>query len=72
MHAIGVGAALTFVLLTCFFYQLYLGADIAIITLLAGIVCTSRFIVSDHTNLDVYSGLIVGALCQLIAYWVAM
>jgi hypothetical protein len=72
MHAIGVGAALTFVLLTCFFYQLYLGADIAIITLLAGIVCTSRFIVSDHTNLDVYSGLIVVALCQLIAYWVEM
>jgi len=72
MHAIGVGAALTFVVLTCFYYQLYLGADIAIITLITGIVCTARFIVSDHTNLDVYSGLIVGALCQVIAYWVAM
>src|SRR4051812_24772673 len=72
MHAIGVGAALTFVILTCFYYQLYLGADIAIITLITGIVCTARFIVSDHTNLDVYSGLIVGALCQVIAYWVAM
>lgn len=72
MHAIGVAAALTFVILTCFYYQLYLGADIALITLLTGIVCTSRFIVSDHTNLDVYSGLIVGALCQLLAYWVAM
>jgi hypothetical protein len=72
MHAIGVGAALTFVILTCFYYQLYLGADIAIITLITGIVCTARFIVSDHTNLDVYSGLIAGALCQVIAYWVAM
>jgi len=72
MHAIGVGAALTFVMLTCFYYQLYLGADIAIITLITGIVCTARFIVSDHTNLDVYSGLIAGALCQVIAYWIAM
>jgi|SRR4051812_5303843 hypothetical protein len=72
MHAIGVGSVLTFVILTCFYYQLYFGADIAIITLITGIVCTARFIVSDHTNLDVYSGLIVGALCQLIAYWVAM
>jgi hypothetical protein len=72
MHAIGVGAALTFVILTCFYYQLYLGADIAIITLITGIVCTARFIVSDHTNLDVYSGLIAGALCQVIAYWIAM
>jgi len=70
MHAIGVGNALVFILLTCFFYQTYLGVDIAIVTMLAGIVCTARFIVSDHTNLDVYTGLIVGALCQLIAYWV--
>jgi hypothetical protein len=70
MHAIGVGSALAFVLLTCLFYQTYLGIDIAIATMLAGIVCTARFIVSDHTNVDVYAGVIVGALCQLIAYWV--
>jgi len=61
MHAMGVGPALTFVLLTYFHYQLYLGAGIAIITLITGIVCTARFPVSDHTNIDIYSGLI--AVC---------
>jgi hypothetical protein len=68
MHAMALGSALAFVLLTCMDYHIYLGADIAIVTLLTGAVCTARFIVSDHTNLDVYGGLIIGVLCQLIAY----
>src|SRR5205085_358767 len=72
MHAIGVGGAIIFVVLTCFYYQTYLGADISLIFLITGLVCTARFIASDHTNLDIYSGIIVGTLCQLIAFWISV
>jgi len=35
--------------------------------LITGIVCTSRLIVSDHTQKDIYLGLFCGFICQLIA-----
>jgi hypothetical protein len=72
MHAMGIGGAIIFILLTCFYYQTYLGADISLIFLVTGLVCTARFIASDHTNLEIYSGIIVGALCQLIAFWISV
>jgi hypothetical protein len=35
--------------------------------LIAGLVCTSRMIVSDHTPKEVYLGLLAGMLCQFAA-----
>ncbi len=35
--------------------------------LITGIVCTSRLIVSDHTQKDIYLGLFCGFVCQLFA-----
>ena len=37
--------------------------------LIAGIVCTARLIVSDHTPKEIYIGLLVGAISQLLAVW---
>jgi hypothetical protein len=34
--------------------------------LLAGVVCTSRMIVSDHRPKEIYTGFFVGLLCQFI------
>lgn len=68
LHGIGMGGAMTAVILFSFYYQLPMGLPISIVTLLTGIVCTSRLIVSDHTTKEVYVGLLVGALCQLGAY----
>ncbi len=72
MHAMGVGGALVFVLLTCFYYETYLGVDVAIVTLITGLVCTARLLLNDHSNKEIYGGLLVGFLCQLIAYAVMM
>jgi hypothetical protein len=71
MHGMGVGGLLVFVLITNFYYQTYLGVDVAIVTLIAGIICTARLLLSEHNNFEVYGGLLVGALCQLIAFWVS-
>lgn len=70
MHAMGVGGALAFIIIASFYYQTYLGADIAIILLLAGLVCTGRLLLSHHNSFQVYAGLITGVVCQLIGYWV--
>jgi hypothetical protein len=37
--------------------------------LLTGIVATSRLYISDHSQKEVYMGLLVGALCQATAYF---
>lgn len=69
LHGIGMGGLLAAVILTSFFYQTPLGIAISVSVLLTGLVCTSRFLVSDHTTVEVYSGLLVGIGCQLFGYW---
>jgi len=69
LHGMGVGGATTALILFSIYYHLNFGGTISIGILLAGIVCTARFIVSDHTNKEIYSGMAVGILCQLMAYW---
>ena len=66
------GGALTSVILFSFYYQLPMGVPIAVTTLLTGIVCTSRFIASDHTTKEIYIGLLVGSICQIGAYLFVM
>lgn len=68
LHGIAMGGAMTAVILFSFYYQLPMGLPISVVTLLTGIVATSRLIVSDHTTKEIYTGLLVGALCQLGAY----
>ncbi len=71
MHAIGAGTFLAFIILTCFAYQTFLGSDIIIATLLAGIICTARLILNHHSAEEIYTGLIVGIFCQLLGLWIA-
>ncbi|HEX6915426.1 MAG TPA: hypothetical protein VF145_09300 [Chitinophagaceae bacterium] len=70
MHAIGVGAAAAFVTILAFTGGTHIGAVMSIAWLIAGLVCTARFLASDHTNGDVYSGLLLGVITQAIAAWV--
>lgn len=72
LHGMGMGGALAAVILFSFYYQLPMGLPIAVTTLLTGIVCTSRFLVSDHTVKEVYVGLLVGIVCQIGAYLFVM
>lgn len=72
MHGMGIGGAAAAMILTCLLYQSNYGLDIAIITLLAGIICTARLSLSEHSLFEVNLGVFVGAACQLIGYWVMM
>ena len=72
MHAMGVGGAIMFVILTCFFYHIYLSIDVSLALIAGGIVCTSRLLLNEHGNREIYSGILVGVLCQAIAYAIMM
>jgi hypothetical protein len=72
MHGLGVGGAMAYFILLGMVTTEPMGAIIAIVTLITGVVCTARLIVSDHHPMEVYLGLILGALCQMIGYWVIM
>lgn len=72
LHAMGVGGAMAAIILFSFHYQVPLGFAISMATLLTGLICTSRFLVSDHTNKEIYTGLFVGIGCQLVAYYFLM
>lgn len=72
LHAMGVGGGMAAIILFALYYHSPLGLAISMATLLTGIVCTSRFLVSDHTNQEIYYGLLVGIGCQIIAYYFLM
>jgi len=72
MHAMGVGGALMFIILTAFYYHIYLGIDISVFIIVAGVTCSSRLLLDEHGNKEVYAGLFTGIICQAIAYYFAM
>jgi hypothetical protein len=72
LHGIAMGSALMAVILFAFYYQVNLGLLISIVTLLTGIVATSRFIAGKHTNAEMYIGIFTGIICQLFGYWFVM
>lgn len=70
LHAISMGVMLTFMFLLAFSQPLSFGIYISATLLIAGLVCTSRFIISDHTVVEIYGGLALGILAMLVAGWV--
>lgn len=68
MHALGVGGALGIMLLILFKNPSWaVSIPLMITIIVSGIVCTCRMIASDHTQMEIYSGLFFGILCQFIA-----
>jgi hypothetical protein len=72
MHAVAVGGAAAFMMLLGIVSHEPIGLPIAVATIVCGLVCTSRFLISDHTPYELYSGLIIGAMCQAIGCYFIM
>jgi len=67
MHAMGMGGLLGIFLLVMKSNTMLMTWPLCLAFLIAGIVCTSRLLVSDHTAREIYLGLAAGILCQFIA-----
>lgn len=70
MHAIAMGGLVMFFLIQVLSNQEDTALYLSVALLVAGLVCTARFIVSDHTRREVYAGLLAGMACQLVAWWI--
>ncbi len=70
MHGLSVGVASAFMYLLSFLFEMNIGVYISITIFISGLVCTARLINGDHYPVEVYSGLFIGVLSQLIAYWI--
>jgi hypothetical protein len=69
MHAISLGVMITFLYLLALMLDASLGFYLSLATLITGLVSTARLINSDHHPVEVYAGLGLGVLGQLIAHW---
>ena len=67
MHAMAAGAMVTFVLILALQGIISSGIYLSGAFLIAGFVCTSRLIVSDHTHKEIYTGLFIGVVSMLLA-----
>ncbi|MEO7307705.1 MAG: hypothetical protein ABIR78_09430 [Ferruginibacter sp.] len=67
MHAIGCGGMIGIFIIIMFSNSMLMTWPMCIALLITGIVCTSRLIVSDHTEKEIYLGLAVGLICQFAA-----
>lgn len=70
MHTTAMGGLIAFMLLFSFTDDHASGLYLSIAILIAGLVGTARFLVSDHTRLEINQGYIVGALGMLMAWWI--
>ncbi len=69
LHAISMGILVAFMVLLGMTQSVNFGLYISIAFFIAGLVCTARFIVSDHTQKEVYLGLLTGILSMIAAVW---
>jgi len=69
MHAISAGVMSTFIALLAFTDSSSFSLYLAIAVLISGIVCTSRLIVSDHSQKEIYYGFLIGVFSQLAAHY---
>ena len=69
LHGMAMGGALTAIILFSLYYNTPMSFIIIAAVLITGIVSTARLLVSNHSTLEIYTGLIVGAVCQIAAYY---
>jgi nitrate reductase NapE component len=71
MHTMGVGGLLGIFWVIAKENSMLMTWPLALAILITGIVCTSRMLVSNHTQKDIYVGLLVGFASELVAAFVS-
>jgi hypothetical protein len=66
LHAISMGVLITFFFGLAYSQYVRVSGILSCAILITGLVCTSRFIVSNHTEKEVYTGLFIGVLSMLL------
>lgn len=72
MHAIGLGGMIGLFVIILWTNTMLMTWPLAIALLITGAVCSARLLISDHTEKDIYSGLIIGIVTQLAAAFIML
>lgn len=72
MHAMGMGSWLAFFLVIVQTKEMLMTWPLCIVLLITGLVCSARLLTGSHQPKDIYMGLFVGILTQLIAAFVIL
>lgn len=72
MHAIGVGGLVGLFIVITGTNTMLMTWPLSAALLIAGLVCSARLLISDHTAKDIYSGLAIGLLAQFIAAFIIL
>ena len=67
LHALAMGGMFCFLFLLTFNVEGSSAQYFALAVAIAGIVCSSRLLISSHRPFDVYTGFFIGAASQLVA-----
>jgi hypothetical protein len=68
MHAISVGVMISYLVLLAFLSATSFGVYLSIGLFITGLVCTARLVNSDHHPVEIYTGLFIGIVAQVVAY----
>lgn len=69
LHGLAMGGATTAIILFAWYYKTNLSLIVIIAVILTGLVASCRFIAGEHTNKEMFVGIFVGAICQIVGYW---
>jgi hypothetical protein len=68
MHGLSIGVVITLMFILSLTSTANFGPYLSTTLFIAGLVCTARLINNDHRPFEVYAGLFLGSLSQLIAW----
>ncbi len=68
MHTLSMGVIITWFFIVSLNSSLNFGPYLSIALLIAGLVSSARLVNSDHRPFEVYAGLLLGAVAQIIAW----
>jgi len=72
MHAIGVGGLVGLFIVITGTNSMLMTWPLSAALLIAGLVCSARLLITDHTPKDIYSGLFIGLLAQFVAAFITL
>jgi len=72
MHAIGAGGLVGLFIIIMRSNSMLMTWPLACALLIAGLVCTSRLILGDHNEKEIYLGLVVGIISQFISAYIIL
>jgi hypothetical protein len=66
MHGMAMGVMLTFFVIVALQGNMDMGVYLTLAIIVAGLVCSARLLVSDHYPFEIYAGLVLGIISQVM------